>query len=129
MYSFGNLKHYNLVVNNDNDWSEIILRTTAITLDKISKRKETVAISVPLFRSVQMFQNVFALRIIMLSEEKVNIKITNGARAPVYLRQYLPGSVDNELRISISSWGYGDYNICFTNSSGTAIAEGEFSIH
>ncbi|MDH6310806.1 archaellin [Dysgonomonas sp. PFB1-18] len=126
MYSFGNLKNNNLAISNDNDWSEITLRATVIASDRI---RETATKLIPLFLPVQIFQNAFALRIRILSVEKVNIKITNGAGAPVYLRQYIPSSVDNELRISISGWKYGDYNICFTNSSGVAIAAGEFSIH
>lgn len=126
MYSFNNLKDYYYNINSDDEeWDEVLIKILSGTGNpSMTESARTVS----LFKPIKVHQSSFTLKVVINLNEKVNIKVTDSAGAPVYLRQFTPG-VTNELLISTSSWSYGDYNITFTNSAGTVIATGEFSIH
>jgi len=123
MHPFNNLKDDNYIINIDEDvYDELILKILAGT-----NRPTPLTFSIPTVNPIRLFQNSFTLKININLDEKVNIKVTDMNGAPVYLRQFNPGT-SNDIVVSTSSWSYGDYNIAFTDATGELLATGEFSI-
>lgn len=79
-------------------------------------------------KNIRVFKNAYNLKISVLLDEKVNIKILNKFGAPAYLRQSHPSSTD-EIMIDTSSWHKGRYKICFLNTFDEFFLSGEFDIY
>jgi Protein of unknown function (DUF3244). len=125
MYSFSssNNSHCILSIDNDGEWEELILTSRTGSGNPAVIATKTVS----LFKPIRLFLNQFSLKINILLNEKVNIKVTDCTGFPVYLRQFIPGS-SNETIVDISGWSSGTYTIVFTNTSGEIITNSEFNI-
>lgn len=77
--------------------------------------------------TIEVFRNMFFLKLNIFSSFRMNIKILDNEGNPLYLRQYIPFK-NQDIIIDTTGWARKTYSIIFTNIWGTVIASGQFKI-
>lgn len=79
-------------------------------------------------QSIKILKNKYNLKVILDLNDKIRLRFMDGNGKPFYLRK-LDASYSKEIYINISNWNKGNYDIDFSDLSGTILSSGKFRIN
>lgn len=105
---------------NNNNFHEIDLINKEVLKSILSEQQTK--------QSIKILKNKYNLKIMFDLDNKVKLRIMDGSGSPFYLRK-LDASYTKEIFINISNWNKGNYDIDFSDLSGTILSSGKFRIN